>query len=59
MNEYIQRLNMVVNTLNAATLRADQLDAIQRIQACTAELRGVMADLRKQDEANRTDDKEG
>ena len=39
------RLNAVINTLNAATLRADQVDAVQRINACTQELRGVINTL--------------
>ena len=41
----IMRLQAVINTLNAATLRADQVDAVQRINACTQELRGVIAVL--------------
>lgn len=41
----IQTIQAVVNTLNAATLRADQVDAVQRINACTQELRGVIAVL--------------
>lgn len=44
-NNIIMRLHAVINTLNAATLRADQLDAIQRINACTQELRGVISAL--------------
>jgi len=44
-NDIIMRLKAVINTLNAATLRADQLDAIQRINACVAELRGVIGTL--------------
>lgn len=39
------RLNAVINTLGAATIRADQVDAVQRIHACTQELRGVIAAL--------------
>ena len=44
-NKIIMRLHAVINTLNAATLRADQLDAIQRINACTQELRGAINTL--------------
>lgn len=44
-NNIIMRLHAVINTLNAATLRADQIDAIQRINACTQELRGVINTL--------------
>lgn len=51
----ITRLTAVINTLNAATLRADQLDAIQRINACVQELRGVIKALESTD----TDTKEG
>ena len=40
--QYIQRLTAVINTLNGATIRADQLEAIQRINACTRELRGLI-----------------
>lgn len=39
------RLNAVINTLNAATLRADQLDAVQRISACTMELHSIIKEL--------------
>lgn len=43
MNETIIRtLTAVANTLDATTLRADQLEAIQRINACTRELRGLI-----------------
>lgn len=46
MNEQvIQRITMVINTLNGATIRADQLDAVQRINACTRELQAVIATL--------------
>lgn len=41
-NEIIAKLNAIINTLNAATLRADQIDAIQRINACTQELHVIM-----------------
>lgn len=43
--ECIQRIQAVVNTLNAATLRADQVDAVQRINACTRELHSIIAAL--------------
>lgn len=43
MNETIIRtLIAVANTLDGITIRADQIDAIQRINACTRELRGLM-----------------
>lgn len=45
LNKIIMRLHAVINTLNATPLRADQLDAIQRINACTQELRGVINTL--------------
>lgn len=48
--QYIQRIQAVVNTLNAATLRADQVDAVQRIAACTRELNGIIAELSAPDE---------
>ena len=48
MNETIIRtLTAVVNTLDATTLRADQLDAIQRINACTRELRGLIEAIKE------------
>lgn len=43
--QYIQRILAVVNTLNAATVRADQVDAVQRIAACTRELNSIVAEL--------------
>ena len=43
--QYIQRIQAVVNTLNAATVRADQVDAVQRIAACTRELNSIMEEL--------------
>ena len=45
LNNIIMRLHAVINTLNATLLRADQLDAIQRINACTQGLRGVINTL--------------
>lgn len=44
MHEHIsQRITAVINTLNAATVRVDQIDAIQRINACTKELCDLIA----------------
>ena len=40
--QYIQLLTAVINTLNGVTIRADQLEAIQRINACTRELSGLI-----------------
>lgn len=48
--QYINRLQAVVNTLNAATVRADQVDAVQRIAACTRELNSIMEELSAPDE---------
>lgn len=39
--QYIVRIKAVINHLNAATLRADQLDAATRIAVCTAELNDI------------------
>lgn len=50
MNDYIMKLTAVINTLNAATLRADQVDAVQRINACTAELTNMIKAMQEQDE---------
>ena len=45
------RQTAVINTLAAATLRADQVDAVQRIAACCNELRGIIKEIEKaQDE---------
>lgn len=51
----IMRLHAVINTLNAATLRADQVDAVQRINACTQELRGVIAVLESEPKNEKTE----
>lgn len=48
--EYIQTIQAVINTLHGATLRADQLDAWQRINACTNELANLMQRLEKDEE---------
>lgn len=42
---FIERITAVINTLNAATLRADQIDAVQRIDACTRELKNIIAEV--------------
>lgn len=43
----LQTLQAVINTLNGATLRADQHDAFQRISACTNELQHLMQEIDK------------
>lgn len=43
----LQTLQAVINTLNGATLRADQHDAFQRISACTNELQHLMQEIEK------------
>ena len=43
--QYIMKIQAVINTLNSAMLRADQIDAIQRIAACTNELNGIIKEL--------------
>lgn len=43
--QYIMKLQAVINTLNAATVRADQVDVVQRIDACTRELNGIIKEL--------------
>ena len=48
--QYIMKLQAVVNTLNAATVRADQVDVVQRIDACTRELNGVIKELNAPEE---------
>lgn len=45
MEQVIQRITAVINTLNGAMIRADQVDAVQRIDACTRELKNVIAEL--------------
>lgn len=48
MEELIKKITAVINTLNAATLRADQIDAVQRISICTAELNDVIREMREE-----------
>lgn len=43
--QYIDRIQAVINTLNNATVRADQVDVVRRIDGCTRELRGIIAEL--------------
>lgn len=43
--QYIMKLQAVINTLNNATVRADQVDVVQRIEACTRELNGLIKEL--------------
>ena len=43
--QYIQRITAVINTLNGTVLRADQIDAFQRINVCTSELKAIMSEL--------------
>lgn len=45
MEQITQRITAVINTLNGAMLRADQIDAIQRIDVCTKELRHIIEAL--------------
>lgn len=45
MDQYIKRITAVINTLNAATVRADQIDAINRISMCTMELRDMIREM--------------
>lgn len=49
-NMIFNTLQAVINTLNGATLRADQHDAFQRISACTNELHHLM-ELIEQDKS--------
>lgn len=48
MEELIKKITAVIKTLNAATLRADQIDAVQRISICTAELNDVIREMREE-----------
>jgi hypothetical protein len=43
--QYIHKIQAVINTLNNATVRADQIDVVQRIDACTRELKGIIKEL--------------
>ena len=47
MDQYIKRITAVINTLNAATVRADQIDAINRINMCTMELRDMIREMQR------------
>lgn len=44
--QMIQKIQAVINTLGAMTLRADQVDAFQRVNVCTNELRGIIEGLK-------------
>lgn len=46
----LQTLNAVINTLNGTTIRADQHDAYQRINACVNELKHVMQEIQKEEQ---------
>lgn len=48
--QQIMKLQAVINTLSATTIRADQVDAVQRINACTAELSNMIKVMQAQDE---------
>lgn len=48
MEELIKRITAVIKTLNAATLRADQIDAVRRISICTAELNDVIRAMQEE-----------
>ena len=43
--QYILKIHAVINTLNGATVRADQVDVVQRIAACVRELNILIEDL--------------
>lgn len=49
MNDYIMKLTAIINTLNAATLRADQVDAVQRINACVNEMTAMIKAMQEQE----------
>lgn len=42
----IQKIQAVINTLGAMTLRADQVDAFQRVNVCTNELKNIIEGLK-------------
>lgn len=42
---HINMIQAVINTLNGATVRADQVDVVQRIAACVRELNILIEDL--------------
>ena len=48
--QHIMKIHAVINTLNGATVRADQVDVVQRIAACVRELNGMIEDLNAQPE---------
>lgn len=57
MEQITQRITAVINTLNGAMLRADQIDAIQRINVCTRELSGLIEDIKAAHAAQKEDGK--
>ena len=44
------RLQAVINTLNAMMLRADQMDAMQRVNICCRELVSIIKDMESKEE---------
>lgn len=46
----LQTIKAVINTLNGTTIRADQRDAYQRINACVNELQHVMQEIQKEEQ---------
>ena len=44
------RLKAVINTLNATMLRADQMDAMHRVNICCRELASIIKDIESKDE---------
>lgn len=47
-----ERIEMVINTLNAAMIRADQTDAINRMNACVDELNTIAEGLKENEAEN-------
>ena len=52
------RLYAVINTLNAVMLRADQMDAMPRVNICCRELVSIIKDMESKEE-NKDEAKEG
>ena len=48
--QHILKIQAVINTLNGATIRADQVDVVQRIAACVRELNGMINELNAPEE---------
>lgn len=55
----IETLYAVINTINATNLRADQVEAVNRLNACVRTLMGIAQEMQASMTEGATTDKEG